>query len=169
MKSGKTISLTILIFAAVLPLFLSAIFLGGRIAIRITMLRNLDEEHITTIHIPEKDFKWFEENREILVDGRMFDVKSIQLNDGMYEVTGLYDEMETELNAMLEDIHKDAKNNKDKTVNIFQVCLGLVSETPFTTNNLQQRLNPEKVNYVSYNNMLITKGFFHPFFTPPRG
>jgi hypothetical protein len=168
MKSRKTISLSILLFAAFLPLFLSAIFLGGRIAIRITMLRNLKEDQVTTIHIPEKDFKWFEENREIQVDGKMFDVKSIQLIDGIYEVTGLFDEMETELNAMLEDLHKDAKSNQDKTFNIFQVCLGLISETPFVPNNIQQHLYPEKINFELYNNMLVSKGFFNPFFTPPR-
>jgi hypothetical protein len=168
MRSGKTISLTILLFAAVLPLFLSAIFLGGRIAIRITMLRNLDEDQVTTIRIPEKDFKWYEENREILVDGKMFDVKSIQLTDGVYEVTGLFDNMETELNTMLEDIHKDAKSNRDKTFNIFQVCLGLISDMPFTGNDIKQRSDPGKVDYVFYDNMLFSKGFFHPFFTPPR-
>lgn len=168
MRSGKTISLTILLFAAFLPLFLSAIFLGGRIAIRIAMLHNLEKDQVTTIRIPEKEFQWFEENREILVDGKMFDVKSIQLTDGMYEVTGLFDDMETELNAMLEDLHNDAKNNQANSFNIFQVCLGLVSETPGSGNDIQQRLNPEKVNYVLYNNMLVAKGFFHPFFTPPR-
>jgi hypothetical protein len=133
------------------------------------MLHSLEKDQVTTIRIPEKDFKWYEENREILIDGKMFDVKSIQLIEGIYEVTGLFDEMETELNAMLEDLHKDAKNTQDKTFNIFQVCLGLISETPFISNHIQQRLNPEKVNYVSYNNRLVSKGYFHPFFTPPRG
>ncbi len=150
MKSGKTILLSILLFAAILPLVLSAIFLGGRIVIRITMLQSLGEEKVSVIRIPEREFKWYEENREIVVDGKMFDVKTIALIDGVYEITGLYDEMETQLNAMLEDIHKDAGNNHDNSISLYHVCLGLIAEQPFPEQINLAKLSPEKIFHSHY-------------------
>lgn len=132
------------------------------------MLSNLKEEKITTIHVAEKELQWYKKNHEILVDGKMFDVKSIELKDGVYEITGLFDDMETELNAMLEEIHSDAGKKQEKSISIYQVCLGLISDSPTSSFDLNTIWQGILTTYPLPGQSVLSKGFFHPFFTPPR-
>ena len=67
-----------LCLTALLPMFLSCLFLGGRIVIRITMMEKMEKDELQTISIPTDQIKWFKKNRELMIDGKMFDVKSIR-------------------------------------------------------------------------------------------
>jgi len=113
------------------------------------MLQSLEENNLTTVRIPEKEFRWYEKNREILVDGKMFDVKSIRLIADTYMVTGLFDEMETEMNALLENFNEEANNNQDKALSLYQVCLGLIAEN-ISTEQVKFFLFPEGKIFQSY-------------------
>jgi hypothetical protein len=59
------------------------------------------------------------------VENRMFDVKKIEQKDGLYVVTGIFDEMESELNLQLE---KSSEDRNSKANGIYLVCLGLVAD-----------------------------------------
>ncbi|HEY0678810.1 MAG TPA: hypothetical protein VGD17_11025 [Chitinophagaceae bacterium] len=69
------------------------------------MEEKLEKEQLQTITIPVNSFRWFKKNKEILVAGKMFDVKSITIRNNEYVVTGLYDEQETELHMVLQKMH----------------------------------------------------------------
>jgi hypothetical protein len=132
MKFKRTIACILLIAASALPLFFSAFFIGGRVLIRHIMLERLEKENVQTLYIPAAEFKWFKKDREILVNGKMFDVKSVNLTGNVYTVKGIFDDLETELNTKLEKSaeNKNAANNNNV---IYQVCLGLIAEKPFTS------------------------------------
>ncbi len=134
MRFIRTIACILLISASALPLFFSAFFIGGRVLIRHIMLERLEKENVQTLYIPAAELKWFKKDRELLVNGKMFDVKSVNLNlnENVYAVTGIFDEMETTLNTRLEKSAEN-KNFPGNTSPVFQVCLGLIAEKPFTS------------------------------------
>ena len=56
------------------------------------MLEKLEEAHVQIVHIHAKDLIWIKKNKEILVHGKMFDVKQLTLENNVYSITGLFDE-----------------------------------------------------------------------------
>jgi hypothetical protein len=91
----------------IVPLFLllltlaPTLFMGGLQAfqaiIRQRMERSLDKEVLTTISLPATSVVWYEEGREIRVEGRMFDIKTFSIKDGIFTAQGVYDDDETEV------------------------------------------------------------------------
>ena len=69
--------------------------------IRQRMQTSLQHETMVTIHLPAADIVWYEEGREIMVNGRMFDIKNCEIKDGFFTATGIYDDDETELVNLL--------------------------------------------------------------------
>ena len=63
------------------------------------MMEKLEHAQLQTITIPETSVEWYEVDKEIIVNGRMFDVKSYHKIPGTLEVsfTGLFDDAETEI------------------------------------------------------------------------
>lgn len=50
-----------------------------------------------TIQIPEDQITWVKKEKEIWVNGRMFDIKKMETTNGITTFTGLYDDEETDL------------------------------------------------------------------------
>lgn len=61
----------------------------------------LEKSALLTIKLPADQVQWFEEGREILVDGKMFDIKSYSITDGLFTAQGIFDEKETEVVRMM--------------------------------------------------------------------
>lgn len=127
MKRRRTIALYLLCFAAMVPVFLSAAFLGGRLLIRIVMIKSLESEKVITLKLDPSQIRWYKKNHELMIDGKMFDVKSMAQQNGYLVVTGLFDEMETEMNALLEKNHDPDNRNSKSQHAIYQVCLGIIA------------------------------------------
>jgi hypothetical protein len=118
MDLRRTISIFIICFAASAPLFMPAYFITNRSLIRHQMMERMEKQHLTAIQVPAEEFHWYEKGREILVDGKMFDVKSIRLHNGTYFITGLFDEQETELKLVLQK----KMEGSDIPQQLVQVC-----------------------------------------------
>ena len=65
--------------------------------IRQRMESSLENEPLTTISLPATSVVWYEEGREIRVEGRMFDIKTFTIKDGLFTAQGVYDDDETEV------------------------------------------------------------------------
>ncbi len=63
------------------------------------------------MRVEKKDFHWVEEEKEIRIDGRMFDVESWHFENGAYIVTGLFDDEETALFRQMEKTREDENAN----------------------------------------------------------
>ena len=91
----------------IIPLFLlmlslaPTLFMGGLQAfqfyIRQRMEITLEKEPLTSISLPATSVVWYEEGREIMVEGRMFDLKAFTIKDGIFSALGVYDDDETEV------------------------------------------------------------------------
>ena len=87
------ILLVILSASAVCPALLQL----KQIVNRQRMLHRMEKESLQTLHLKKGELVWFKKNKELLVDGKLFDVKSIRFENEMAIVKGLYDDKEDEL------------------------------------------------------------------------
>ena len=105
-----------------MPVVLTFFFLYKQQVIRHEMKEKLEKELLSTITIAKKDVIWVKYKKEIMTDGRMFDVESYTETNGLVTFTGLYDDDETALNKSLEK-NIDKKKNRDHQLltRLFQV------------------------------------------------
>jgi hypothetical protein len=61
----------------------------------------LEKNELLTIKLPADQVQWYEKGREILVDGKMFDIKSYTVVDNVFIAQGIFDEKETEVVRMM--------------------------------------------------------------------
>lgn len=69
--------------------------------IRIDIKKAFKTKELSTVHI--RQLRWYKKNKEIIVNGTLFDVSSIRKEaDGTYTVKGLYDHQEQQLHALMD-------------------------------------------------------------------
>lgn len=93
-------------------------------SLRAEMKRAFKTKELSTVNVQR--IQWYKKNKEIIVNGTLFDVSAIQLlPDGSYLVKGLYDHQEQELHKLLDNTTK--KNQKAPTLLSYASCF--VSDT----------------------------------------
>lgn len=77
------------------------------------MKEKLEHAKLETITIPETAVEWYEAGREIIVDGRLFDVISWHKIPGTVKVsfTGLFDDAETAIKDKVEKLLRKKDKN----------------------------------------------------------
>lgn len=93
----KNTAAFIFIITISVPFIFSAFVFLKTLSIQHEMSRKLDAETLQTITIPVTAFIWDLDEKEILVNGKMFDIKSITKENEHYVITGLYDLDQTDL------------------------------------------------------------------------
>ena len=101
MRLPKTIAGIPIILIVLLPCLYCLYFQVKNHLIRQEMREKLERDNLQTVIVPVKDFRWYEEDREIIVDGTMFDVKTISVANGIATVIGIWDHREKELLDLL--------------------------------------------------------------------
>jgi hypothetical protein len=107
-----------------MPLIFSAIFL---IKLKITQYRaeeKLEQSVLQTLVLTEDKFKWLRKNKEISIDGKLFDIKSFSEKNGEYIFKGIFDEEETALAQILSKSFND-NNLDDELPGLFQILLSV--------------------------------------------
>jgi hypothetical protein len=108
-------------------------------SIRHRMKHHLEQKMLHTIVLAEKDVKWFKPGKEIVVEGKMFDIKSARYqDDGFVVFTGLFDEEETLLVKQLQQKQQDENSNGNKQlVQLLHLAQSLPDEDPADECNWQ--------------------------------
>lgn len=101
------ILLVILSASAVFP----ALFQVKQIVNRQRMLHRMEKESLQTLQLKKGELVWFKKNKELLIDGKLFDVKSIRFENEMAIIKGLYDNKEDELVYYIRN-HQNKKNDE---------------------------------------------------------
>jgi hypothetical protein len=159
----QKISAFYLLFAAIIPFAFILFFQVKQQVVRHQMKECLEHELLQTISIHEKKVHWIKAGKEILVEGKMFDVKSFYEENGLYVFTGLYDHEETALvNQLEENWKKSNESGNPVLTNLFQL-LQLV----YPNENAYQltKNNDQSVNYYHLNIQLTT--IYKKVSTPP--
>lgn len=113
----KTITI-LFAFVILLPL----VFSGGlqlfQVYLKHRAEQRLQTETIFDLSFPLHKVKWVEEGREIMVDGKMYDLQSYHEEGGMLIAKGIYDEHESRVMNVLHNF-----NEKDQNQLIIRVLL----------------------------------------------
>jgi hypothetical protein len=123
----KMTSNCLLLLLAAMPLLYTLLIGIPQKAIQHKMKERLETQSLHTITVAENDVQWTRDGEEIWVNGRMFDIKSSHLQNGVYVFSGLYDNEET---AFLEHLQKDQQNNPENNkqlVQLFQLLQSIYS------------------------------------------
>jgi len=91
------------------------------------MWGNIDEADKVII-MDASSLKWANRDREIMVNGLMFDVKSIEKIGDSVKVTGEYDCEETNLNREIAWV-EDAQEEEDQQSNSIQVLVQIMDDS----------------------------------------
>ncbi|MDQ3278511.1 MAG: hypothetical protein M3Q06_09300 [Bacteroidota bacterium] len=84
---------------------------GAQWYLKSTAATRMKEETLITISVPVAAVHWEEKENEIKLNGKMFDIKSFWIANGMLTATGYYDDIETEIIDLLLTLPQDSNNN----------------------------------------------------------
>lgn len=159
----KTIIALVLCSIIAFPLIFSGGLQAFQQYIKHTVTERLESEVLVTLTLPVSKVQWMEEGREIMVAGKMFDIKTYSEKDGIFTLTGVFDERETAVMELLNHFNDKQQNNF-----IIQLLLLVQSFVValWGMNNIKVVI----VILKHHSQYLIQKlEFFIPsFFTPPR-
>ena len=68
-----------------------------------------EKKQIVQLTLPVNQLTWAKKNKELIIDGQMFDVKHIVIDAGIATFTGFFDIEEDELNKHLSKSHSKQK------------------------------------------------------------
>ena len=113
----------------------TAVFLSLRISkliVRHEMLERLEHSNLEEITLAKKDVFWYEEGKEIIIGGSLFDVKSSIVKNDSVVFKGLFDQKESELRKNI-DLLTDYQNksSSSNTLIIAQLVLHLWDDTSY--------------------------------------
>jgi hypothetical protein len=166
MRLPKIIAGSPVILLILLPCLYCLYFQVKQQAIRMEMEERLESEQVQTVVVPVNEFRWYEEGREILVDGMMFDVKSMREENGNYIITGLFDENETKLHIALGKLQESNTGGPDAVL-ISKLLLNQWTSPAET--NLFELFSSEKLREgIAHPNSQLYKIFLSIQTPPPR-
>ena len=102
----------ILLVVVALPSLIAIYTSSNILWIQHEMKEKLEYANLETITVNNSSFKWIEKDREILVNGKYFDVKSYQSKGRETIFHGLYDEDETTMSVMAENAATNTPQHK---------------------------------------------------------
>jgi hypothetical protein len=102
----RTVLAAAMLVITSMPLCLFMYYKVQQLVVRHEMMEKLEHSNLITIEIPSSSVKWYEEEKEIIVQGRMFDVKSYEEVPGTINIkfTGLFDDAETEIEDKVKNL-----------------------------------------------------------------
>ncbi len=123
----KKITAALLLASLMAPLSYSYIFQLKQASIQSRMKKQLQEKMLHSLVLVKKDLHWVKPGKEIIVGERMFDIKTIEYrDDGTVFITGLFDNEETFLYALLKKNRKEETNrNHHQIIQLFQLMQSL--------------------------------------------
>lgn len=93
----KKLTANVLLLLIVMPLLFSVFLLVRQKLIQQEAVENLETASLQTITIRYADLHWLKSGEEVVIDGKLFDVRSYTLVNDQISLTGLYDGKEDEL------------------------------------------------------------------------
>ncbi len=98
-----------------------------QLVIKYEMKEKLEYQMLHRVTIKKTDLVWVKKNSEILLEGRMFDVKSISQENDILHIQGLFDDEETVIENFIQKNNSGNSTEQQRTlVQIFQVFQSLI-------------------------------------------
>jgi hypothetical protein len=159
----------ILAFAMLLvvaaPLFLFIGFTVKQKQIQHAMKAKLESAVLQTIVLNKADVKWFKKNKEIIIDGKLFDIKSFATDGEKMIFSGLYDHEENKLKKEFANL---LHQKKDGPAPLNQLLLKFIFTAVITKNEepvITFSIKKNTAVYLNHNEKAVSQ--YLSVFTPP--
>lgn len=146
----KNIVALVIILLLASPLVVSIFNLLQQKNLHSNIAARFKTEIIQTISIAKADLYWAKKNKEVIIDGKYFDVKSFIVTGDSISLTGFYDHHEDKLAKRMT---KQMKQNSatDAPVNTkFVKCFFFPVFTPQSAEGLSLHWKAAHINYPAY-------------------
>ena len=107
----------LIVLIAVAPLLVSTFLQGKKLWVSYEMKEALEKSKLHTITTSANTFTWVKENKEILINNELFDVKEWSVENNQYRFTGLFDKEETEIAQLIISIERNKSLGGNKKIN----------------------------------------------------
>jgi hypothetical protein len=114
----KQLTAFVLLLLVALPLALSVCLFINQKILQHQRQQRFATEQIQTVVITAEKFAWVENEKDVLINGRLFDVKSIKKAGQNIELTGFFDHKEDRIVKHLQN-NEQQKNNSSSLLNQF--------------------------------------------------
>jgi hypothetical protein len=151
MKAAKTITTLLLLLLLVVPMFYSAGLLIKQKLIQYEMEEKLENVSLQTIALPATNLQWIKEGKEILIKGKLFDVKSITFSNENILLTGIYDQEEDVIKQKI----AEAGNHHSKSESTVPWVFIVQYYEVFPVFEFQQTWLAVTISYPNYADSLI--------------
>jgi hypothetical protein len=143
-----------MLLIVVAPLFLFTTYLISQKVIQNQMEEQLENTALQTISVNKEDVKWVNENKEAIINGQLFDVKSSTINNGKLSLTGLYDAAENKLQKQFAGL---LRQQKDKSTPLEKLMLKFIFSIAINKNiaSISFFTNTINTTYPSYNEAVV--------------
>lgn len=155
MFKKKNIFASIAMLLVAMPVLVFSFLHIKQIYTQHLMEERLEKNALQTITLQKNDFTWVKANKEIKINGCLFDVKSFTKTEEAITFIGLYDSDEDAIKNAITLLHH--KDENKKTSNKFSILK--LAFTPFLKTDFSYSIdffiNTNKINYVVYNASLV--------------
>ena len=118
-----------LLSVALLPTLFLAFALIHQHWIKWEMQEKLEKSQLTTLTLRTHSIQWAKKGKEILIDGKLFDVKSIVVENEQATIIGLFDEEETTLVTQINtQVHQHHTSHQLKLSLFSSILFGFGTE-----------------------------------------
>jgi hypothetical protein len=142
-KDLKKISAVFLLLLTALPSFYSLSLQIRQKAVHRQMKKELEEKMLCRINLAGRNYYWIEDQKEINIDGRLFDIKRVIRGNGNISVIGLYDQEETALVQQLEKNQEHNSRDYKQFALLLQLPLMIPDSFPNDPGNPNLKNKPE--------------------------
>ena len=126
MKLRLHLVAALLLLVVVLPLVFITLLQGRQWYVQHQVKEKMERASLHTVFIKQDEIRWIKPGKELRIQGKLFDVKHLVVRHDGLQVTGLYDEEEEAIEALLSRQHGSSKS-------LFQVLL--LSQMFISTND----------------------------------
>jgi hypothetical protein len=125
LPAAKKILAYALLLVVAIPLFFSAYFVVKQQLIQQQVKEKMEAVTVQTISIPLTEAQWVKEGKEILIEGKLFDIKSYSISGDNIILNGLFDNEEDELIAKTNNSFQHNKTNNQPLTQLIAKYLSL--------------------------------------------
>ena len=158
----KKITASSFILLGFAPVLFTAFFVLKQRQIRHRMKEQMEIQQLHTILLASDEVVWVKAGKEILLDGKLFDIKLTEQKNGIITFQGLFDEEETYLIARQQMNQEEESNDNTKILASF---FGLFEISPENNNSVFVVYTKNKQRFPCYTSSL--SAVFSSVITPP--
>jgi hypothetical protein len=98
----RTVLAVVLLTCISMPLLFLAYWRVQQVIVRYEMIEKLEKVQLLTLRLPTRSVQWFEKDKELIIDGKLFDVKSYFITGDSATFSGLFDDQESDIKKQID-------------------------------------------------------------------